>query len=181
MSSPQPETPEVQAEGYWYGTPVSRDVIALLQSLRRFRRADAEMRRRKSLAMGMNGTDMQALQLVIAASGSGHPATPRAIARHLGITTASTTKMLDRLAASGHLERSPHPRDRRSLQVLPTESAHREIQELMGRMHARMAEIAAAVPVASRDHVRAFLDAMALEMAAPDAAGAPEPDARALG
>jgi hypothetical protein len=41
----------------------------------------------------------------------------------LGISTASTTNLLDRLTASGRLTRSPHPRDRRSLVVRATEHA----------------------------------------------------------
>ncbi|MGH4023668.1 MAG: MarR family winged helix-turn-helix transcriptional regulator [Pseudonocardiaceae bacterium] len=54
--------------------------------------------------------------------------TPTAIAERLGVTTASVTGLLDRLAASGYLARSPNPRDRRSVLVSLTDNGHRAIQ-----------------------------------------------------
>ncbi|MGH3917025.1 MAG: MarR family winged helix-turn-helix transcriptional regulator [Pseudonocardiaceae bacterium] len=47
--------------------------------------------------------------------------TPTAIADRLGMTTASVTGLLDRLAASGYLTRNPNPRDRRSILVTLTD------------------------------------------------------------
>ena len=54
--------------------------------------------------------------------------TPTAIAERLGVTTASVTGLLDRLAASGYLIRSPNPRDRRSVLVSLTDAGQRAIQ-----------------------------------------------------
>lgn len=53
--------------------------------------------------------------------------TPTAIAERLGVTTASVTGLLDRLAASGYVVRSPNPRDRRSILVGLTEHGRRTI------------------------------------------------------
>lgn len=147
------------APPYWY--PDDQGVVPMLEALRAFRRADQEMRARISAGMQMNLTDIQALQLVIAAENNGEPITPRTLAHKLHISTASTTKLLDRLTASGHLERRPHPRDRRSLVVLATEHAHREVRERLAAMHARMAEIAGEVPARARPAVVQFLHAMA--------------------
>ncbi|UNX54841.1 MarR family transcriptional regulator [Georgenia sp. TF02-10] len=155
--------------GYWYGAD---GAMAVLAALRRFRRADEEMRQRTSVGMGMNRSDIQALQHVIAAEQEGTPITPRLLADHLRISSASTTKLLDRLTASGHLERAAHPHDRRSVVVRATPHAHREIRERLGRMHERMAEIARDVPEHCRDAVVDFLEAMAAEL---DRAGVPEP------
>lgn len=61
------------------------------------------------------------------------PLTPTAIAESLGMTTASVTGLLDRLAAAGQVTRSPNPHDRRSVLVRLTaegESAARTIFEL---------------------------------------------------
>lgn len=147
------------APPYWY--PDDEHVVPMLEALRAFRRADQEMRTRISAGMQMNLTDIQALQLVIAAENRGDAITPRALARELHISTASTTKLLDRLTASGHLERRPHPRDRRSLVVFATEHAHLEVRERLTAMHARMAEIAGDVPAHARPAVVHFLRAMA--------------------
>jgi DNA-binding MarR family transcriptional regulator len=149
-------------QAYWYGD--GDHAVAVLRALRRFRRADEEMRRRMSADMDMNVSDLQALQLVIAAEREGAPATPRMLASRLGISTASTTKLLDRLTASGHLVRSPHPRDRRSLVVHATAHAHQEVRERLGHMHQRMAQIAAAVPEHCRPAVTEFLTTMADEL-----------------
>ena len=147
---------------FWY--PDEPLVAELLEAVRRFRRADTEMRRRISAGMDMNLTDMQALQLVIAREEAGGRVQPRELAAHLGISTASTTKLLDRLAASGHLVRVVHPNDRRSVLIESTPHARGQIRERLARMHARMAEIARGVPPESRPAVRAFLDAMSDEL-----------------
>ena len=152
------DTPAPAAH-YWYDGEDS--VVALLQALRQFRRADQEMRRRMSVDMDMNVTDLQALRFVIAAEGREAAVTPRELSAELGISTASTTKLLDRLTASGHLERSPHPHDRRSLVLHATAHAHHEIRERLAGMHGRMADVARAVPPEAREPVVAYLRAMA--------------------
>ena len=50
---------------------------------------------------------------------------PHDVARHLRISTASTTKLLDRLSESGHVERRPHPHDRRARVIVLTEESRR--------------------------------------------------------
>jgi DNA-binding MarR family transcriptional regulator len=150
---------EAARPSYWYDN--SESLTAILHALRRFRRTDQEMRRRMSADMDMNVSDMQALQFIIAAENQDELATPRALSQYLGISSASTTKLLDRLTASGHLERHPHPTDRRALVLTCTAHAHDEIRDRLARMHARMREIAESVPVESRQAVVDFLTAMA--------------------
>lgn len=157
---------------YWYGTQ-DAEPRRLLEALRAFRRSDESMRRRAGRDMGMNLTDLRALQHVIACQQQGDPATPRGIAEYLAISTASTTKLLDRLVASGHLERHPHPSDRRSVVVVASAAAHAEVRERLTHVHDRMLEIARAVPAHCRPAVQEFLLAMAAEAEAEadDAAG----------
>ncbi|MGO1317258.1 MAG: MarR family winged helix-turn-helix transcriptional regulator [Cellulomonadaceae bacterium] len=145
-----------QHEQYWYDD----DVVDLLEAVRRFRRSDQEMRRRMAAQMGMNVADMRALQLVIAAERSAATVTPTDISVELGVSTAATTKLLDRLTASGHLVREPHPTDRRALTLRATAHAHEE-RDRLGPMHAAMADAARAVPVGERATVIGFLEAMA--------------------
>lgn len=143
---------------YWWDEDPA---IAILVALRRFRHADQEMRRRISTGMDMNLTDLEALQVVIGAEGEGREVAPRDLARALDISTASTTKLLDRLTASGHLTRSPHPTDRRSVVVQATEHAHTEVRQRLTPMHTRMLELAQGVPAEARDALVTFLHALA--------------------
>jgi len=143
----------------------------LLRAVRQLVRADREMRTRLSAAMRVNPTDLRSIRHVIrvveeAEKGEGElpGVTPRRLADHLGITTAAVTVLVDRLVASGHIERSPHPRDRRSVLLVPTEKARTEMARHLAYMHGRMREIAAAVPLDARPAVIEFLTALTREM-----------------
>ncbi|WP_156249974.1 MarR family winged helix-turn-helix transcriptional regulator [Pseudactinotalea terrae] len=149
-------------EGYWYDHADS--ITGVLTALREFRRAEQALRRRLSTEMGMNVTDLQALQHLIAAERDGLALTPRDLTAHLRISTASTTKLLDRLVASGHLARQPHPHDRRSVVIVPTEHAHEQVRERLTGMHERMREIAERVPPQARGPLVAFLREMAAHL-----------------
>lgn len=148
--------------GYWF--PDRDRAVDMLAALRRFRVADAGMRRRLGEDMELNPTDLEALRRVIAAERRGEPTTPRALADALSITTASMTKLIDRLVASGHVERSPHPRDRRSRILTATPSAHDQVRESLGDMHERMLAAARDVPAASQEAVIDFLTSIAAEL-----------------
>lgn len=147
------------SHGYWFDE--SGGAVLVLRALRRFRVADRDMRRRMTEGMDMNATDVDALRFVIASERAGQAVTPRALATSLDISTASTTKLLDRLGRSGHLRREPHPKDRRSVNVVATEHAHAEVRARLEQMHRRMLDVAQAVPESSRPDVARFLDAMA--------------------
>lgn len=162
-------TPAHPGRSYWWDEDA---VVKILSALRTFRHADQEMRRRVSADMDMNATDLQALQIVIAGEREGTPVSPRDLARRLHISTASTTKLLDRLTASGHLVRTPHPTDRRSIVVHATDHAHAEVRERLTSMHDAMLELAREVPEDAREHLVRFLLGMAELL---DRQAAPEP------
>lgn len=158
-------------------TPVAPDYTDderdLLRAVRELVRADREMRNRLSDAMRVNPTDLRSLRHVIRAveiaesdpQGSAVPGvTPRRLADHLGISTAAVTTLVDRLVASGHLERVPHPTDRRSVVLVPTEQARREMSVHLADMHERMKAIAAKVPMDARPAIIDFLQSLTSEM-----------------
>jgi DNA-binding MarR family transcriptional regulator len=147
----------------------------LLNAVRDLVATDRRMRRATARRMGMGENDLRAVRFVIAAERQGRPATPHDLAEHLGITTAATTALLDRLAAAGHRRRAPHRADRRSKVVLATDHAREEsARELLG-VHERMRAAAAAVPDEARPAVVAFLRELTAAMLEepPGAAGAP--------
>lgn len=147
---------------YWYDGDDS--AVTLLSALRTFRMADQELRRRMSEGMDMNITDLAALRFVIAHELSADPVTPLRLAEKLRISGASTSKLLDRLTASGHLQRVPHPRDGRSRIVVATDHAHSQVRERLGQMHERMLEIAQQMPAPARAAAIEFLRAMAQQL-----------------
>jgi DNA-binding MarR family transcriptional regulator len=156
------ESPRSTGSSYWYDD--TDPAVEILLALRAFRSADHGMRRRLVAGMGMNATDLAALRHVIAREAADDPATPRTVAQQLGISTASTTKLLNRLTDSGHLAREPHPRDRRSVTVRATAHAHEQIRERMTAVHGHMLEIARDVPADCRTAVVEFLLAMARQL-----------------
>jgi DNA-binding MarR family transcriptional regulator len=77
---------------------------------------------RMARAMRMNVTDMTAIHLL----GEHGPMGAAELAERLGIRSASATVLIDRLEAAGHVERAPHPTDRRrvTLAATPDAQAH---------------------------------------------------------
>ena len=91
--------------------------------------------------MDMNGSDLAALRMLIVREQRGEWVSPHEIARHLAISTASTTKLLDRLAERGHIERRPHPADRRARIVVLTDRARSEFYRHLGARMAKMRDV----------------------------------------
>lgn len=163
---------EPQRRGYWYDEEEDDSAITMLAAVRRLRQADHDLRRRISAGMDMNTTDLEALRHVIAHEAAEDPLTLLRLARLLGISGASTSKLLDRLTRSGHLRRTPHPTDRRALVVLATDHAHEQVRDRLATMHDRMLEAAQQVPPDSRRAVAEFLDALTEQI---DEQSVPEP------
>ena len=74
--------------------------------------------------VGLNGTDMQCLNL-LELQGS---ATPGEIARWAFLTTGGVTVVLDRLEKAGYIRRQPNPHDRRSSIIRPVPSKFRKLR-----------------------------------------------------
>ncbi|WP_223848911.1 MULTISPECIES: MarR family winged helix-turn-helix transcriptional regulator [Microbacterium] len=91
--------------------------------------------------MDMNGSDLAALRMLIVREQRGEWVSPHEIAKHLAISTASTTKLLDRLSERGHIERRPHPADRRARIVVLTERARSEFSRHLGQRMAKMRDV----------------------------------------
>lgn len=76
----------------------------------------------------VNPTDLQAMQHLIMSG----PLSPTDLSKRLGISTAATTAVVDRLVAVGHASRTQHPTDRRGVVIVPTPaSVQRAMSTLM--------------------------------------------------
>lgn len=132
-----------ESSGYWYGPDGQTDYgAAVLKSLRDYRTAETAVRRSTRDSMGMGETDILALRYLLRVQASGKMVVPKDISRFLGITSASTTSLIDRLVASGYVRREAHPTDRRSVVVVPTVESDKEVRVTLGAMHRQMMSVA---------------------------------------
>ena len=110
----------------------------VLSAMRAFRTAETAMRRRTRGSMGMGENDLLAVQFLMRRQQSGQHVSPKDLAAYLGISSASTTVLIDRLVKSGHVLRQPHPSDRRAIRIVATPTSHREVRETLDDMNQRM-------------------------------------------
>src|SRR4051794_34171313 len=149
------------ASGYRHGPDDGLDPpMAILQALRDYRTSEMATRRSARDSMGMGETDLLALRYLLRATSTGEQVGPKDLSRVLGITTASTTSLIDRLVASGHARREPHPTDRRSLVIVPTVGPESEVHATLGHMHRRMMEVAESMSAEDAGVVITFLRRM---------------------
>lgn len=141
--------------------PDDASVMRVLLSVRLFTDAMDRLHSGMKDDMDMNATDLAALRMLIIREQLGQQVTPHELAEHLRISTASTTKLLDRLSASGHVVRSAHPTDRRARVVSLTQKSRREFFVHFSRAIGAMREVAERYSSAHLGVVSDFLDAVA--------------------
>ena len=128
----------------------------LMAALVELRRTEEELREASEAYMQLNSTDMRALHYLIAAAHRGEQPTAAALGSELRISSASTTKLLDRLERGGHVHRRAHPSDRRAITIEVAPATRQAAMETMGRQQAGRFR-AAAVVVDMRDPVLPWL------------------------
>jgi len=141
-----------------------RQIGELMNALGELRAAERRLSEASRRYMKLNETDMRALHFLMVTEYADEVVTPGQLAQHLGISTASTTKLLDRLERGGHVVRSPHPTDRRALSVRITPETHRAARESVGRQQARRIHAAVRLTPEERDVVTRFLREMASDL-----------------
>ncbi|AMG84923.1 MarR family transcriptional regulator [Microbacterium sp. PAMC 28756] len=159
-----------------------RQIARVMEALGGLRDAEQRLSQASRRYMQLNETDMRALHYLIVCANRSLVATPSGIAHHLGVSTAATTKLLDRLEKGGHIRRSPHPTDRRALAITITPETRHAAMETVGRQQAKRFYAAARLSAAERDVVIRFLQDMTEEITLRDepwaAQGAHEDPAR---
>lgn len=136
-------------------------VVRVMDALRRWREAEQRASEASRRYMRLGETDMRAIRYLVVAQNRGEVVTPGELATHLDISTASTTKLLHRLSAGGHVRRLPHPSDGRSLVIEVTSETRRVALATVGRSHARRFDVAARLLPAEREVVLRFLEELA--------------------
>lgn len=109
-------------------------------------------------ALGIGPNDAKVLRHLLDLEEHGRPATPRSLATLLGISSAATTALIDRLAGAGWVEREPHPQDRRSIIVRATVPPGSPARHLLAVRRVAVAAAAANLGAQERRVVVDFLD-----------------------
>ncbi len=109
----------------------------------------------------MHRTDLTGLAIVMDRGDTGTPVTPGQLSATLGLSAPATSAMLDRLERLGHVHRSPHPSDRRSVVVEMTDHARAVGETMFGRLAAHLAPVLAARTGEELATVAAFLEDVA--------------------
>lgn len=118
------------------------------------------MRRRTRESMKMGENDLLALRFLLREQSEGRVVTPADLAALLRLKSSSVTVMLDRLTASGHVRREPHPTDRRKLAIVATPGADEEVRHTLGALHRRMLAATEPVTAADAETIAGFLERM---------------------
>lgn len=143
-----------------------------MRALGALREAEQELSDASLKYMKLNQTDMRALHYLIVSGNRDQTATPGALSEHLKISTAATTKLLDRLERGGHITRKPHPTDRRALAISITPQTHEAAMNTVGRQQAKRFHAAARLTSDEREIVIRFLEDMTNEITIRDEAWA---------
>ena len=143
-------------------------IVRVLVGIREWREAEQRISLQSRNNMRLNETDMKALRFLVVSKNQGVVVTPGALAEHLNISSASTTKLLDRLANAGHIDRSPHPTDRRALMITITQRTHEQVRDTVGRTHARRFDVAKRLTAEEREVVIRFLNDLSGTSSVPD-------------
>ncbi|WP_417512238.1 MarR family winged helix-turn-helix transcriptional regulator [Microbacterium sp.] len=132
----------------------------VLEGLREYQNAARALSEASKRYMKLNESDMRAIRMILRSAQQDRIVTPKDIAREVGISGASTTKLVDRLVEGGHLVRVPHPSDRRTTRLEVTESTRQSSRDTIGRQHARRFAVAASMSDDDRVAVIRFFKAM---------------------
>lgn len=155
LSSSDPKGELVDRAGM---SPMELEQIDLIMAqMGRLRAVERKISQASQRFMKLNETDMRALRRLIVAKHRGDFVTPGQLAKYLNVSSASVTKMLDRLEKGGHLTRHPHPQDRRSQYLQITAETHLAAREQVGKIHAVRFEAARRLSVAEREIVIRYL------------------------
>lgn len=99
--------------------------------------ASVLFRNASSRKLGLNVTDSECLSLITIRG----VATPTEIARYTGLTTGSTTAMLDRLEKAEYIKRRPNPDDRRGILIEVTDKYRQAAWPLVSGMQLAHAKL----------------------------------------
>lgn len=104
------------------GPPAGWEETPSLEALRHLVLAGGRVNHVVARRAGMSLTELATLEHL-----TREQIGPAEVARRLEVSTAAATGIVDRLVSHGHVERQPHPEDRRRTRLVLTEAGRREV------------------------------------------------------
>lgn len=154
--------------GYYRGTdPAGKTRWAIVDALRRYGTGSTRLTHAFGALHGLQQTDMQALVAIMAAEGVDEPLTPGRLRERLGLSSAGTTYVIDRLEKAGYVQRTQdHPRNRRMVQLRYTDQGMTTAMDFFGPVGERTGAIMDGFTAKELQVVHRFVAAIAESMQA---------------
>ena len=130
-------------------------------ALREVNRAAAEVDLALARRLDLRVLDFAAMGHLMSAP---TPLGPAELSVRLGISTGSATELVDRLEQAGHLKRHRDARDRRRVDLQPTESAVRDILGELGPLFTALDALADDFTPGQQEAITRYLRAAAQRM-----------------
>ena len=83
---------------------------------------------------------------------------PTGIAQNLDTSTAATTLVLNRLESAGHITRTPHPKDKRKVVLVPTKDSLASVAQLAKPISSGIADLTTQFTKSEQEVVSRFLE-----------------------
>ena len=133
------------------------DPIEVLLALRRYGLENDSFDASVARAHDVSLAEMKAIDHIQAEG----ELTPGQLGERLSLSSGAVTAVIDRLERGGWVERSPHPRDRRSVVVRMSDQSMEAGARIYLPYSEALARAAAGLPAASRKAIADFLNAAA--------------------
>jgi DNA-binding MarR family transcriptional regulator len=138
---------------------------AIIDALRRYGTGSTRLTHAFAAQQNLQQSDLQALVAIMAAEGAGEPLTPGRLQKHLGLSSAGTTYVIDRLERAGYVRRTnDHPTNRRSVQLRYTEQGMATAMDFFGPLGERTAATVSRFAAAEQEVILRFVTAIAESM-----------------
>ncbi|UQX88771.1 MarR family transcriptional regulator [Jatrophihabitans telluris] len=138
-------------------------VRPIVLALRQLSLGGENHRRRMAKALHIGTTELAVMNHLQASE----RLTPREVGQRLGITTGSTTAVLDRIERAGYVVRTPNPEDRRSLYLSLTPLGQRAMTWVLEQHDAQVAEAVAGHAKADLAEFAELINDVGIALSAP--------------
>ncbi|HUR02775.1 MAG TPA: MarR family transcriptional regulator [Nonomuraea sp.] len=138
----------------------------LLEALRSHAMAFNELGRKLGAQAGLHVTDANALVEILGAQDSGQPLTQTQLSQRIGLSTAATSSLLNRLENAGHVRRARDSADRRLVTLHSTDSAEALVDRFFDPLVERMSALADTYPPQTLAAFTRFLEEICATMTA---------------
>ncbi len=134
------------------------DARRVVEMLRAYRAAETDMLTRARRALSMSENEFHAVRFLL--QQPEEAARPQALIRHLGISSASVTTMVDKLERAGRVQRRAIEGDRRAVAISATAQVREEMHAMVGEVDHVMETAAQQLTPSELQTVGRFLRAM---------------------